>query len=268
MAGLLPGCTDQSSPGPVLTVMSYNIGTRGLPIPRTDEIAEIVRRHDVPDILLIQDAPWKVKIKDLAGSLGFAYFISGRKEPPYTNLGILSKRPLFNIDKIRFNITPTDLRPAALCAEIAMAGKTVLLCSVHLASLRFELDRMVKEGESYIPSALRLVGDEFLRDSKHTRSIEKLLKWLETKPYDAAIIGGDFNTFIFTKPIRAMNRRFDDALWPSRDYFRGTYREVSFPIKPRIDFIFHSKDIECLKAEIIRETPGDHYPLKATFGLD
>jgi len=264
---LLPGCNQNSQPGTTITVITYNVGNEGLPIPRTEQVAEVVRRNGLPDLLFVQDAPWKIKMKDLAGSLGFDHFVSGRGMSSQTHLGILSNLPLSNPDAIRFSDTSNHQRPGALSANIRIADKTVLLCCVHLESLSRRVNKMRRDSGSALPNIIRMIRDETLHDTPRVQSVEQLLAWIETKQKDAIVIGGDFNTFFFSRPIRSMNKYFHDVLWFSSDYFSGTYTKLNFPMKPRIDFIFHSKNIECLEAGIIRETAGDHYPIRAVLSF-
>ncbi|MDP3029151.1 MAG: hypothetical protein Q8O04_06600 [Deltaproteobacteria bacterium] len=277
---VLPGCDYKVHVDNALTVMTYNMGDDCLPAPTLDQVVNIVRRNGVPDILFVQDVPWAITIKDLADALGFTHFVSGRtKESPH-HLGILSNVPLCNAKRIHFEPQPDFPRPAALCAEIEVNHKRIVLCSVHLATLRSELHRLQRNGKSPLLSLLKVLYDETFSDTPHSRSVEKLLGWIGSKKNDAVIIGGDFNTFPLSRPIRAMGRDFDDALWPSLDYFVGTKikaeraldpsghnKSLELPLNPRIDYIFHSENIDCLKAEVIRQTAGDHYPIRAVLGL-
>jgi len=64
-----------------------------------------------------------------------------------------------------------------------------------------------------------------------------------------------------------METNFDDVLWPSFDFFKATYEKIAWPIKPRIDYIFHSPVIRCIDAEVIQKSHGDHYPVWAMFDL-
>jgi endonuclease/exonuclease/phosphatase (EEP) superfamily protein YafD len=43
--------------------------------------------------------------------------------------------------------------------------------------------------------------------------------------------------------------------------------KLSLPIKSRIDYIFHSSDLKCITASVIKESAGDHYPILAVFDL-
>jgi len=87
------------------------------------------------------------------------------------------------------------------------------------------------------------------------------------QPYKNIIIAGDFNTIPFSKAIRKMGKKYNDALWPSFDYLTGSYNKLSLPIKPRIDYIFHSQGLERITASVIKESAGDHYPVRAVFDL-
>ena len=90
---------------------------------------------------------------------------------------------------------------------------------------------------------------------------------IESREFQHVIIGGDFNTVPFSKAIRKMGKIYDDALWPSVDYLTGSYNKLSLPIKPRIDYIFHSPDLKRITASVIKESAGDHYPVRAVFDL-
>ena len=254
--------------GPGFSVMTFNVGDRikdPAQLSSTEEITRLIQRIGAPDILLIQETPWKVKMEDLARLLDFAHHVSGRSDllSSRSNSAIFSRYPLHNPHSIAFDARPG--RSMALCAETFVTGKKILLCSVQLSTLRFELSKKRKNGEGKITGSLRIVGNEIFRETAHSRSVDKMVAWVNAQVVDAAVLGGDFNTFIFSKPIRTISNYFNDSLWPSCDYFRGTYRKFPFPIKPRIDFLFHNGNIVCADAVIVRQTVGDHFPVRAEF---
>jgi endonuclease/exonuclease/phosphatase (EEP) superfamily protein YafD len=98
--------------------------------------------------------------------------------------------------------------------------------------------------------------------------MEDRLNKLSSFDTDYIIIGGDFNTFPLSKSTRKMTKIFNDALWPTACYFTGTYTELDYPFRPRIDFIFHSPAIRRYRADVIKKGPSDHYPVKAIFGIE
>ena len=118
-----------------------------------------------------------------------------------------------------------------------------------------------------IGTALRLLKNELVQETSRSRSVEELLSWVSAQNYEKIIIGGDFNTVPFSTAVRKMNGRFKDTLWPGLNYFAGSYNKLSLPIKPRIDYIFHSPGLKRITASVIKESAGDHYPVRAVFDL-
>jgi len=148
--------------------------------------------------------------------------------------------------------------------ESEIEGKKFLLCSVHL-----ELVKDIRVTETGIDlstgSALKLLKNELVKETPRSRSVEELLSWISSQRYENVIIGGDFNTVPFSTAVRKMDGRYKDALWPSLQYFTGSYNMSPLPVEPRIDYIFYSPSLKCRSAVIVKESAGDHYPVKALF---
>lgn len=261
--------SSKSKSGTTISAMTFNVGTRNsesrVPekIHSTEQLANLIETIGIPEILLIEDAPWKIKMKVLAKLLGYSDFVSNRsrKFSSYGHLAIFSMFPLSSPESIPFHMN--EKRAMALCAEASIEQKRLLLCAVHLSSIRFE--RRDRIGN--ILHVLQILRDETFIETEHSRDVKNLLTHIGKRKIDATIIGGDFNTFFFSKSIRAISNQFNDALWPSVDFFRGTYPKFPFFIKPRVDHLFHSENIDCLDSSIIRLILGDHYPIQATFRL-
>ena len=155
---------------------------------------------------------------------------------------------------------------AVLVAEIRVGQKRVLVCSVHLERVRSV--KKNKEGfELPWEKAVQILKTELTSDTPRSMAVKEVLALLASRPPEEVIIGGDFNTVPFSTAIRAMGRHYNDALRFTADYFTGTYTMVAFPVKPRIDYIFHSAGIEVLEASVIQEGVGDHYPVRAVFNF-
>lgn len=259
------GCYDNRAGGFVFSVMSYNTGNFNAPIPTTEQVANVFRKHGLPDVLFLQDTPWLLEIKDLAALLGLPYFVTGKTLSPRNTLGILSRYPLHNLDVIQFR--EGIPRPAAMCAETRLAAKDVLLCSVHLQSPSGKVRRGRYTNEVNLAELYGVLRDELFRDTQRSRDAERFLDWLDSKHADIVIIGGDFNSFPLSKAVRTMTARFNDAFWPSWSYFQGTYTGLDFPLKPRLDYIFYSKGVVSVGTKVIKEAVGDHFPVQATFNL-
>ncbi|MCA1793217.1 MAG: endonuclease/exonuclease/phosphatase family protein [Desulfobacteraceae bacterium] len=93
----------------------------------------------------------------------------------------------------------------------------------------------------------------------------ELIDWLDRRGNPRVIVGGDFNTIPFSRAVRTMGSRFRDTLWPFLQYLGGTYRRLSFPVSPRIDYLFYGQGLTCMSSRIGRHSAGDHYPVLAEF---
>ena len=141
-------------------------------------------------------------------------------------------------------------------------GTSILLCSVHLVRI---LPLPVKDKQAVVSWSefAKILYSEVFQDNQRSHDVDNLLAWLESEGVETVIVGGDCNTFPFSKAVRKMNSVFDDCFWPTWDYLTTSYPKVDFPIKPRIDHIFYSTNLKCHGAGVIKETVGDHYPVWA-----
>jgi endonuclease/exonuclease/phosphatase family metal-dependent hydrolase len=182
----------------------------------------------------------------------------------FAGIAILSKKNLSNEDQIYFK--DSELGGGALTADIIVGNKNVQVVNVHLDSIR---PITISEGKVTVNfrSILKFLKKEMWGDSVRSRSARELVQWLGEKKAVNVIMGGDFNTVPFSKTIRIIESVFDDALWPSFDYFTGTYKKLNFPVSPRIDFLFFSPNLYCRDASILPMSPGDHLPVRANIGV-
>lgn len=211
-------------------------------------------------MVLLQELPNEAFLLRIGKALGLGYHAFGldKANGSERGLGILSNRPLTN-SEVHL------LKPhghAVLTAEMGFDGSKLVVSSVHLARVRG-----MKQGQNGFEVTwggfFKLLKAEFMNETPRSMAVAEMLQLPGLMGSEAAIIGGDFNTLPFSTAVRAMGRRYGDALWPSMDYFVGTYRMVDFPVKPRIDYIFYSEGIKVEAAGVIREGGGDHWPVWA-----
>jgi len=243
-----------------LEVVTYNLDSIS-EVRRLKEICEAIRSKGIPDVLLMQEVHGEYAASNLAKNLGIPYFKYADYLGYKSGLAILSRNPLENIKIHYFNASRNGY--GALSAEVKINNRKLLLCSLHLDRIlnarrnRWAVSRIT----------LGLLKKEILSDTIRSRSVDELIEWISGIETDNIIIGGDFNTFPLSKPIRKMTEKFNDALWPTTYYFTGTYTELDYPFKPRIDFLFHSPGIKRYRAGVIKKGPSDHYPVMALFEL-
>ncbi|TRZ87713.1 MAG: hypothetical protein D4R88_09050 [Methanosarcinales archaeon] len=250
--------------GPGFTVLTCNIGIENcgsVPPKKLEEISQWVLDVGRPDILLLQEFMGGVEVEDLAARLGYRYCVSGRYLSSRTAQVILSDFPLSEADDLDFN--SYNKGDAAVSAVAEVYGKRVLVCTLHLTTLRPKLDQD-GNGSYTLKSLFKVTADEIFGETEHLQSTRRLLTWLKGKNWDAAVVGGDFNTVFLAKSIRLMTDAFDDALWPSMEYFHGTKTSKSgLPIIPRIDYIFHTEQLSVKSAAVLPQHIGDHLPVMA-----
>ena len=246
------------------TVMSFNVGDTNWSFPSADQISQVIRETGPPDILLLQEVRGERQVEQLSQMLNYPNYIA----VPYKSqrrvcLAILSMFPIDHPDYLYF--TSSSQGSGALCSVVNVGGVPILVCSVHLDQIPSK--RRLKNGyvDQTVEHTAHQLRDEIFGDTVRSRSAAELIAWIQKKGYPSIIIGGDFNTIPFSKAVMAMDAAFEDALWPSIDYFTGTYFKINSPLLPRVDYIFHSSDLKAYDPKVIKNSPGDHYPVRAKF---
>lgn len=250
------------APEDAITVSTYNVDNiedSG----KWGKIASVFGGNLSCDIILLQEVHGRVAAAFLAKKLEMPYFryAAYSVAKSGSGLAILSRYPLEDSKLHYFHASRTGY--GALAAEVNIRGRSLLVCCLHLDRIA----QLRRETQVSGLTALRLLKKEIFSDTIRSRSVDELLGWLAGLGAKRVIVGGDFNSFPLSKAIRKMNRRFDDALWPRTGYFTGTYRELGYPFKPRIDFIFHWPGIKCYEAMVVKKGFSDHYPVVAVFEL-
>ncbi len=249
----------QSAPvGCVVSVTTCNVGTLDVVKPDVKKVKSFLLDRDTPDILLLQELPRTDWIRDFSKS--FNYDPAEFKNHFATNGGvaILSSYPVRFLKAFYFSPY------GAVAAEVDIGNYKILVVSVHLKRIK-EIRVNGHNIELSMEKALSVLKREITTDTDRTVAVNMILSWIAEQSYEHVLIGGDFNTVPFSKTIRVIGKEFKDTLWPSLDFFRGTYNESPLPIQPRTDFIFYSKGFKCIDSGIVRESAGDHYPVWAVF---
>jgi len=257
---LCPGLVNAGA----IHIVSYNMGTRGDDIPNQDDVVRsLAAIEEHADVLLAQEIPWNVKPKPLAEALGYDHYVFGFDFKPQSMRGIFSDTPLRDPFVIPLlNSATSDTQDSGvLCAVTTVREKDLLLCSVHLETIREDMRH--DESLSDLGVVFKYLKREFFEDNIRSRSVDQLLTSLKERNFERVIIGGDFNTVPLSKAIRAMNAEFEDAFWPSTAFFKGSYLDSPFPLNPRIDYIFHSPDMSARDGRVHDVTTGDHVPVSA-----
>ena len=244
------------------SVMTYNIWDLNGKRPAVDDVVGVIRSEGIPDLILLQEVRGEAMALKISEALGLSHHLYHQFKGKTYGTAIISRVPLTDAGFLNFKAGGTGR--GALMAHIVVNGRKVRVCSAHLD--RIESVRVEKEGvEISWGGALNMLTREITEETVRSRSVDQLMEWVGSGNPGGIIIGGDFNTVLYSKAIRKMGTVFEDALWNSPDYFTGTYIKSTLPVDPRLDFLFYSKDFECLGASVVRRSAGDHYPVRAVF---
>ena len=142
----------------------------------------------------------------------------------------------------------------------------MLICSVHLERIKGIGISETGVNISFY-QAFEFMQDEVYTETDRTRAVAELLSWISSQKYEHIILAGDFNTIPVSRTIRKTLSRYQDCLWPGMDYLTGTYNHLPWPLTPRIDYIFHSANLKCTRAIVVKESAGDHYPVRAVLSV-
>ena len=229
------------------------------------QLLESLKKLPRPDVFLLQEVQGRCEAWRIATELDYPYVEYTNYDPQESyGIAILSRHELTNHRELRFNVNKNG--QGALFAEVEIGGKTLLLGCVHF----HHIEAITRHQGAYTPGVRELgkmLMKEVFQENDRSKSARELLEFLATQGRDQVILGGDFNTIPFSKAIRTLNHSLRDVLWPSADYLDSTYQRLDFPIRPRIDYIFHSAAVHREDAEVLKFTPGDHLPVLARFRL-
>ena len=264
----------------ILKVMTCNIGDlSGYRIISSEKVVDFLKLCGVPDVLLLQEVRSEYEAQYISDKLGLKYFVFLNDLQQIHGIAILSRFSLLNSDQIYFKTSKygygavaADVMPGHGDADtdtLNITQNKIQVVNVHMD----RIDNVTMKGKKIavnLSSVLGFVKNEILGNSVRSQSAGELIQWLEKKKAgdNNIIIGGDFNSVPFSKAIRIMGSKFNDALWPSLKYLKGTYKRLGFPIAPRIDFLFLSPNLMCSKANILPISPGDHFPVVIEIGSD
>ena len=244
----------------LLTVITYNIGSFDGRRIEPEKIVSTVRKSVTPDLLLLQEVPDLKFAIELAERFRLPFYLFGPYGAGKRGLAIISRYPLARPEIISLN------GYAAFIVEMTVTGNRFLVSSVHLERVK----KIPKKKDKFKLSrnkAFALGMAEWLQNNPRSLAVDTLMERLDKRACKYVIIGGDFNTFPFSTAIRKMDRIYDDALLKSEDYLSGTYKKLALPVQLRIDFIFHSRNIQCMEGAVIKESAGDHFPVRAALFL-
>ena len=186
------------------------------------------------------------------------------------NYGIAtySRFPIVNRGLIQFKNSSNS----SIYTDVVINNDTIRIFNNHLQSIRFN-----RNNYSFISNSKDLNDDEKikeikdishrLRDAfiKRAGQAKTLSQHIKNSPYPV-LFCGDFNDVPVSYTYHIIKKGLKDSFREAGKGIGNTYLG-KFP-SFRIDYIFHSKDIECAEYNVPKVELSDHYPVTGKFFID
>jgi endonuclease/exonuclease/phosphatase (EEP) superfamily protein YafD len=222
-----------------------------------DDVPLAVMLPQRPDLVLLQEVRNTAHLVRLGEVLGLPYWRFAPYSKQRGGIALLSRWPLGTARMLPWRDGPQGR--LALAAQVYSPAGHFWACSVHLDN------PFARHGVLNLWQQTWLMWHEFFTTTQRTQEAIELSAWLLGLGGDNVILGGDFNSVPWTSTDRYLRHYFADALAGSLwQYFTGTYWELPHnPIRPRIDFLYHSPRWHVIEAQVIQHKASDHFPVLA-----
>lgn len=268
-----------------IKVMSYNVrlfdlyNWRNESSKKTQSAIFGLIKAEQSDILCIQDyysgAGKKANFADsICSKAGFKYrsvelINKGNKGLPY-GLAIFSKYPIVFTQKLEF---PNSKVNFCQSVDILIGKDTIRVMNMHLESIKFG-----KEDYSFVSdvSNAQAANDKLKKGFgaiatkmkfayiKRASQIEIVADFVKNSHYPV-ILTGDFNDTPVSYSYRKIANEMDDTFVDAGKGLGQTHSQT-IPML-RIDYIFHSGNLQTIEHKTIDKDYSDHFPVVARFVL-
>jgi endonuclease/exonuclease/phosphatase family metal-dependent hydrolase len=256
---------------PTFRVATFNVGDYDAeraevarnrrPDPPLEGVASVIEDLSA-DIVLLQEISSPEYLGRLSRECGMKYTHFEEFGTTGPGLGFLSRQPLgaVALDVHR----PEGPGMGAAAVQLSLSGRAVAFCNAHLPPVVKSRD-----AEGFVSLSLfegmRIMHRELFRETPRSIAADVLLGAVRRLPFDTIVLGGDFNTVYPSLPIRMIRKDFLDSMSGRSGFYHGTYEKSRSILPARVDFLFYRGDLAVVDSAIVRNTPGDHYPVVATF---
>ena len=257
----------------VITVMTFNVHQfRGLdddPAHSPDgarEFLDMVEQSG-PDVLCLQEfcAVKGVAVSDSLRFMGYSERYSVRTSRVGESYGtvIFSRLPIKYVNKINAK--------SNFYADISKNGQIVRLMCVHLDSYHLndsDREEIGRIAHGDVDSTSSLTVAKFTGTIlNHEREWNDELCPVVEAASVPVILAGDFNDIPSSYLYHQLSRRLEDSFVECGKGMGVTYCGRNFPAF-RIDYIFHSADMECVAYKRIKSKVSDHNAVVAALKLN
>jgi endonuclease/exonuclease/phosphatase family metal-dependent hydrolase len=188
----------------------------------------------------------------------------------FINYGIAtySIYPIVNRGAIKFK----NSFNACIYSDLLVKQDTIRVFNVHLESIKLRgndynfIDSLVLDfNSSRFIEARNISGRLKQAFIKRAQQVDELNRYIKESPYPV-VVCGDFNDTPVSYTYQKVKGNLEDAFMSSGIGIGNTYRG-NFP-SFRIDYIFHSRQIESSNYETHRINLSDHYPVSCELSFE
>lgn len=246
------GSSEPGAPGDSIRIMTYNVHSaynidgrfdiEAIAQVIEDSRADVVGLQEVPRGRLLSGVTDELTL--LQARLGFEHAaFYGTTDPTWGN-AVLSRFPISSIDRAALPLVGTPMRRGYLGTTVLIGESPLLFVSTHLQQVN---DRSVHDDD---PEA-----DLY---PVHRLQIEAILsEWGGAEP---AVLVGDFNAQPGWRQIEELLATGWVDSWVEAGQGEGFTANARDP-RHRIDYVFHTPDLEASDAGVIRSQASDHFPV-------
>ncbi|MES2799539.1 MAG: endonuclease/exonuclease/phosphatase family protein [Bacteroidota bacterium] len=257
-----------------LHVLSYNVclfdlynETSGATGEKKAAIFNFLREQD-PDIACFQefyqqDKPTTFPTKDSIIKIlkatdyheRFLYSPRGRRN---FGVALFSKYPVITKGDVMFETTNTNNGNFCIYADIVKNQDTFRVYNVHLQSIRLNAsDFSIEPDEEKVEksTARKLIDKILIAFPARAEQARKVANHIKTSPYPT-IVCGDFNDTPMSYTYNQFDQLLEDSFRETRKGIGATY--IGKVPAGRIDYIFHSADLQASDFMIQKEELSDH----------
>ncbi len=229
-----------------------------------DNIIDIIKKENA-DIICLQEFfsnrknKRKQEIKKIQEIKD--YIISSRKGRTLFGNAIFSKFPIIN----HGYVNDGSENNKNIFADIKKGKDTIRIYNIHLASIHLNRDdykfmnnvNLNNKDENI--EGVKDIGEKLLSAYKiRSHEVDAISLDIENSPYKT-IVCGDFNDTPISYTYRKLKEGLKDGFIEAGFGIGNTY-VGNIPFF-RIDYIFHSPNLQCIKYKRIKESFSDHYPI-------
>jgi endonuclease/exonuclease/phosphatase family metal-dependent hydrolase len=215
-----------------------------------------------PDVLIMQEVYTKNEGFDLLKNQVFKNYYQENNQLTQ----IFSKYPIIEFQRI-FSSENKNVA-CAFYADLDTGNDTIRIINVYLESMFID-KKLVKESVENLDKTeekSKIIGNKLAKGFLlHEKQIKQIIPYIQRSKYPV-ILGGDLNSVPNSYEYQQILYYLTDS-FPAVGKGSGTtFHEFKYPL--RLDYLFHSEEIQPVKVEIRKETKlSDHYPVVGLFKL-